>query len=69
MTISSTSRAPSSWEIAGTTWRLAQNVGATGILVRTGLGRRDERAPTAHVKPAVVVDTLIDAVVWVLQHP
>lgn len=58
--------------VVGDRWHdveLAQNVGATGILVRTGLGRREEGAPRAHVKPAVVVDTLIDAVAWVLQHP
>ena len=56
--------------VVGDRWHdveLAQNVGAKGILVRTGLGRREEAAPQPHVTPAVVVDTLIDAVAWILQ--
>jgi D-glycero-D-manno-heptose 1,7-bisphosphate phosphatase len=58
--------------VVGDRWHdveLAQNVGATGILVRTGLGRREESAPNPHIKPAAVVDTLIDAVAWMLQRP
>ena len=46
---------------------LAQNVGARGILVRTGLGRRDAEHPVAHVTPAAVVDNLIDAAAWILR--
>ena len=56
--------------VIGDRWHdaeLAQNVGAKGILVRTGLGRREEATPQPHVQPAAVVDTLIDAVAWVLQ--
>ena len=57
--------------VVGDRWHdveLAQNVGAQGILVRTGLGRREERAPAPQITPAAVVDTLIDAVAWVLQR-
>jgi D-glycero-D-manno-heptose 1,7-bisphosphate phosphatase len=56
--------------VVGDRWHdveLAQNVGARGILVRTGLGRRDEAAPQPDVTPAAVADNLIDAVAWILQ--
>ena len=58
--------------VVGDRWHdveLAQKVGGVGILVRTGLGRREEDSPQPHVTPAVIVDNLIDAVAWILQHP
>lgn len=42
--------------------------GARGILVRTGYGRITEAAPRASVRPAAVVDNLIEAVTWILRH-
>jgi D-glycero-D-manno-heptose 1,7-bisphosphate phosphatase len=42
-------------------------VGATGVLVRTGYGRRDE--VTASTANAVVTDNLIEAVSWILRQP
>jgi D-glycero-D-manno-heptose 1,7-bisphosphate phosphatase len=56
--------------VVGDRWHdveLGQNVGASGILVRTGLGRRAEAAPPPHVRPAAIVDSLIDAVAWILR--
>lgn len=56
--------------VVGDRWHdveLAQNVGAKGILVRTGLGRRDAANPVPHVMPAAVVDNLIDAAAWILR--
>jgi D-glycero-D-manno-heptose 1,7-bisphosphate phosphatase len=42
-------------------------VGARGLLVRTGYGRTEEAAPRQDVRPAAIVDTLIDAVSWILR--
>lgn len=56
--------------VVGDRWHdveLAQNVGATGVLVRTGLGRREEASPQPHVAPAAIVDSLADAVAWILH--
>ena len=56
--------------VVGDRWHdveLAQNVGARGILVRTGLGRREEAAAQPHVTPTAVVDNLIDADAWILR--
>jgi len=46
-----------------------QASGARGVLVRTGWGRAEEAAPKAGVVPAAVVDTLADAVAWILDQP
>jgi D-glycero-D-manno-heptose 1,7-bisphosphate phosphatase len=43
-------------------------VGARALLVRTGLGRREEAAPDPDVTADAVVDTLADAVAWILDH-
>lgn len=43
-------------------------VGARGILVRTGLGRRDEAAPEPGTRPAAIVDDLAAASAWILEH-
>jgi D-glycero-D-manno-heptose 1,7-bisphosphate phosphatase len=55
--------------VVGDRWldvQLGQAVGATRVLVRTGYGRREERRPQEGVTAAAVVDTLIDAVSWIL---
>ena len=57
--------------VVGDKWldvELAQNVGAKGVLVRTGYGRSVEAAPPAGVRPAAVVDTLLDASEWILAQ-
>lgn len=41
-------------------------VGATGVLVRTGYGRRDEHAVARQA--AAVTDNLIEAVSWILRQ-
>ena len=56
--------------VVGDRWHdveLAQKVGATGILVRTGLGRREEQKPSPDITAAAVVDNLIDAAAWILR--
>lgn len=58
--------------VVGDRWHdveLAHNVGATGILVRTGLGARDAANPVANLTPGAVVDNLIDAAAWILRAP
>jgi D-glycero-D-manno-heptose 1,7-bisphosphate phosphatase len=58
--------------VVGDRWHdiaAGQAVGARGVLVRTGLGRRDEAAPDAGVSPAAIVDTLADASAWILDQP
>ena len=47
----------------------AQAAGARGVLVRTGLGRREEAKPEPETTPAAIVDTLADAVAWILDQP
>ena len=47
---------------------LAQNVGATGILVRTGYGRGVESAPPDGVRAEAVADTLLEAAAWILSR-
>jgi D-glycero-D-manno-heptose 1,7-bisphosphate phosphatase len=42
-------------------------VGARGILVRTGYGRKEETLPDRRIHPAAVVDNLMGAVSWILQ--
>jgi D-glycero-D-manno-heptose 1,7-bisphosphate phosphatase len=58
--------------VVGDRWHdiaAGQAVGARGVLVRTGLGRRDESAPEAGTTPAAIVDTLADASAWILDQP
>jgi D-glycero-D-manno-heptose 1,7-bisphosphate phosphatase len=57
--------------VVGDNWldvRLARTVGARGILVRTGIGRRNEAHPPAGVTADAVVDNLVEAVGWILTH-
>ena len=44
-------------------------VGARGVLVRTGLGSKDEAAPHPATTPDVIVDNLAEAAAWILQQP
>ena len=58
--------------VVGDKWSdigLAQNVGARGVLVRTGYGRSQEQQPVDGVVPEAVVETLMDAVGWIIRHP
>ena len=58
--------------VVGDKWSdigLAQNVGARGVLVRTGYGWSQEQHPVEGVVPEAVVDTLMDAVGWIIRHP
>ena len=43
-------------------------VGARGVLVRTGLGRREEAAPEPGTQPAAIVDDLAAAAAWILEQ-
>jgi D-glycero-D-manno-heptose 1,7-bisphosphate phosphatase len=43
-------------------------VGARGVLVRTGLGRKDELAPHAGTEPDAIVDNVMEAAAWILQQ-
>jgi len=42
-------------------------VGARGVLVRTGYGTTEERTPLDRVRPAAIVDNLMEAVSWILR--
>ena len=56
--------------VIGDRWldvQLAQAVGATGILVRTGYGQTEEVRPQDNVRATVVVDNLIEGVGWILR--
>lgn len=58
--------------VVGDRWHdleAGQAVGARGVLVRTGHGRREEAAPLHAVAPAAIADNLIAAVSWILLHP
>ena len=58
--------------VVGDRWHdlaAGQAVGARGVLVRTGLGWKDEAAPDAAVTPAAIVDNLMDAAAWILDSP
>ena len=58
--------------VIGDKWgevRLARNVGARAILVRTGYGRTQEQMPRPDLAADAVVDTLMDAASWILRHP
>jgi D-glycero-D-manno-heptose 1,7-bisphosphate phosphatase len=48
--------------------QLAAAAGAKGILVRTGYGRENERAPQRGIEPAAIADDLIAATSWILRH-
>jgi D-glycero-D-manno-heptose 1,7-bisphosphate phosphatase len=57
--------------VVGDRWldvRMAGDVGARGILVRTGYGRTEEGRPPEHVRAAAVVENLIEAVSWILDQ-
>ena len=42
--------------------------GTRTVLLRSGVGRREEAAPPPGLAPDAVADTLIDAAAWILQH-
>lgn len=57
--------------VVGDRWHdvaAGQAVGARGVLVRTGLGWKDEAAPRAGTVPDTIVDNLMDAAAWILQQ-
>lgn len=58
--------------VIGDKWsdvRLAKQTGARSVLVRTGYGRSQEKLRQEGLSADVVVDTLMDAVNWILRHP
>jgi D-glycero-D-manno-heptose 1,7-bisphosphate phosphatase len=58
---------PSRSFVVGDRWldvALAENAGATGLLVRTGYGTETEGDLQGH-QPAAIVETLIDAAHWI----
>ncbi len=58
--------------VIGDRWRdveLGRNVGARGILVKTGYGASEAVAPVQGVEADAVCRDLMDAVVWLLDHP
>jgi D,D-heptose 1,7-bisphosphate phosphatase len=58
--------------VIGDRWRdmaVARHVGARAILVRTGYGATEELHPPPGVAADAVCHDLIDAVVWLLDHP
>ena len=55
--------------VVGDRWldvALANNIGADGLLVRTGYGRVEEAQPKAGVAPAAIVNNLVEAASWIL---
>lgn len=42
--------------------------GTRTVLLRSGIGRREESVPPPGLVPDAVADTLIDAAAWILQH-
>jgi D-glycero-D-manno-heptose 1,7-bisphosphate phosphatase len=57
--------------VVGDKWldiELAQRAGAAGVLVRTGYGQSAEAERPAGIHPVPVVDTLLDAAVWILEQ-
>jgi D-glycero-D-manno-heptose 1,7-bisphosphate phosphatase len=57
--------------VVGDRWHdvaAGQAVGARGVLVRTGIGARDEASPDAAVHADVIVDNLMEAAAWILQQ-
>jgi D-glycero-D-manno-heptose 1,7-bisphosphate phosphatase len=58
--------------VIGDRWRdiaVARHVGARALLVRTGYGATEEFHPPPGVAADAVCNNLIDAVVWLLDHP
>jgi D-glycero-D-manno-heptose 1,7-bisphosphate phosphatase len=58
--------------VVGDRWHdlaAGQAVGARGILVRTGLGWKDESDPHPGTVPDAIVDNLMDAAAWILERP
>jgi rfaE bifunctional protein nucleotidyltransferase chain/domain len=56
--------------VVGDRWldvKLAQNVGAQGILVRTGYGTHSANYPEDDVRPAAVVDHVFAAASWIVR--
>lgn len=57
--------------VVGDRWHdvaAGQAVGARGVLVRTGLGRREEASPEPGTHPDAIVDDLAAAAGWILQQ-
>jgi D-glycero-D-manno-heptose 1,7-bisphosphate phosphatase len=57
--------------VVGDKWldvELARNVGARGVLVRTGYGRTSETNLQGDASPDAVADTLRDAADWILKQ-
>ena len=46
----------------------ARAVGATGVLVRTGVGAREERAPVDGLAADAIVPSLAEAASWILRE-
>lgn len=44
-------------------------VGARGVLLRTGLGWREEASPETDGDADIILDTLADAAAWILDQP
>jgi len=62
---------PSRSYVIGDRWldvQLARNVGARGILVRTGYGATEERQPPDGVAAEAIADNLIAAATWILRN-
>ena len=58
--------------VVGDKWSdigLAKQTGARGVLVRPGYGRSQEKNRQEGLSADAVVDTLMDAVNWILLHP
>ena len=58
--------------VVGDRWtdvQLARAVGARAVLVRTGYGASQERRPPDGVRADAVVETLVEAVGWILMRP
>ncbi len=57
--------------VVGDRWldvKMAENAGATGILVRTGYGTHEANHPEEGVQPAAVVDHVFAAASWILRE-
>jgi len=58
--------------VVGDRWHdvaAGQAVGARGVLLRTGIGKREEANPEPGTTPAAILDTLADASAWILDQP
>ena len=47
---------------------LARTIGARGVLVRTGYGADEERRPPDGLSADAVVNNLVEAASWILEH-